>query len=347
MRNHIYGVDLAKSVIQMYWVDQETGAVFNRQIKRVKFLKFFSKLTPGLIGMEVCGDSQHWARQLSAMGHEVKLMAGKALKAFVNGDKNDAIDARAIWVAVQQPSVKTCAIKTESQQVVLALHRTRQRLVKLRNIKINDLRALLTEYGEAMVMSSATLNKLLAEVMVKLVDRLPAVAIAKLQEQWDAVSKLDQQIIDIEGRLEAWMRQDVSCQRIASIPGISLLTATAAIAIMGNVNAFKSGREFSAWLGLVHGQAGTGGKISSLGISKCRDKYLRTLLVRDACVHLSQVNEPNAWLQEISQRRPKSIVTIALANKMAKMIWALLAHASVYSDSFDVVELHPALDIRN
>lgn len=334
MKHSIYGVDLAKSVFQVYWVDPATGEVFNKQIKRAKFLDFFINLTPSLIGMEACGGSQHWARRLSAMGHDVKLMAGKAVKAFVMGNKNDAADARAIWAAIQQANVKVCAIKTESQQAVLALHRMRQQLVKFRTMQINGLRGLLTEYGEVMPMGRAALNKSLVEVLAKLADRLPAVLIDTLREQWNMVAKLDQRIAEIERRLEAWMKQDPSCLRIATIPGVGLLTATAAIATMGNASAFKSGREFAAWLGLVPAQTGTGGKVRLLGISKRGDTYLRTLLIHGARGNLTRVKEPNAWLQGISQRRPKNVVTVALANKMARTIWALLAHERDYDASF-------------
>jgi transposase len=334
MKHSIYGVDLAKSVFQVYWVDQTTGEVFNKQIKRAKFLDFFSNLTPSLVGMEACGGAQHWARRLSAMGHDVKLMAGKAVKAFVMGNKNDAADARAIWLAVQQPNVKACAIKTESQQAVLALHRMRQQLVKFRTMQINGLRGLLTEYGEVMAMGRAALTKSLPEVLAKLADRLPAVLIDTLREQWSMVGKLDQQIAEIERRLEAWMKQDPSCLRIATIPGVGLLTATAAIATMGNAKAFKSGREFAAWLGLVPGQTGTGGKVRLLGISKRGDTYLRTLLIHGARGNLTRVKEPGAWLLGISQRRPKNVVTVALANKMARTIWALLAYERDFDASF-------------
>lgn len=328
-----YGIDIAKNVFQLYWVDRETGEVFNKQIKRAKFLEYFANRAPCLIGMEACGGSQHWARRLQEMGHEVKLMTGKAVKAFVSGNKNDAADARAIWLALQQHGVKAVAVKTEGQQAVLALHRMRQQLVKFRTMQSNGLRGLLTEYGEVMAVGRAALNRAMPDVLARLNDRLPAILIDTLREQWDMLGKIDQQIAQIEQRLLAWMQQDKACKTIGEIPGVGLLTATAAIATMGNASAFKSGREFAAWLGLVPGQTGTGGRVRLLGISKRGDTYLRTLLIHGARSVLAHMKEPSTWLQEIGKRRPLNVVAVALANKTARTIWALLAHDRKYENA--------------
>jgi transposase len=328
-----YGVDTAKSVFQLYWVEPETGEVFNKQIKRAKFLEHFANRSPCLIGMEACGGSQHWARSLTEMGHQVKLMPGKAVKAFVSGNKNDAADARAIWLAVQQSGVKAVAVKTEAQQAVLALHRMRQQLVKFRTMQSNGLRGLLTEYGEVMAVGRAALNRAIPDVLARLNDRLPVILIDTLREQWDMLGKLDGQIAQIEQRLLAWMQQDKACKTIAEIPGVGLLTATAAVATMGDAKAFKSGREFAAWLGLVPAQTGTGGRVRLLGISKRGDTYLRTLLIHGARSVLAHVKEPSTWLQEIGKRRPPNVVAVALANKTARTIWALLAHDRQYDST--------------
>lgn len=328
-----YGVDTAKNVFQLHWVDPETGEVFNKQVKRGKFLEHFVNRAPCLIGMEACGGSQHWARRLEDMGHQVKLMAGKAVKAFVSGNKNDASDARAIWLAVQQSGVKSVAVKTEGQQAVLALHRMRQQLVKFRTMQSNGLRGLLTEYGEVMAVGRAALNRAMPDVLARLNDRLPAILIDTLREQWDMLGKLDQQVAQIEQRLLAWMQQDKACKTISEIPGVGLLTATAAIATMGNASAFKSGREFAAWLGLVPGQTGTGGRVKLLGISKRGDTYLRTLLIHGARSVLAHTKEPSTWLQDIGKRRPLNVVAVALANKTARTIWALLAHDRKYDNA--------------
>lgn len=338
MKYTTVGVDIAKSVFQLHWVDVETGEIISKQVKRAVFLEQFANREPCLIGMEACGGAQHWARRLIEMGHQVKLMQGKYVKAFVTGNKNDVADARAIWVAVQQ-SGKTVAVKTEAQQAVLALHRMRQQLVKFRTMQTNCLRGLLTEYGEVMNKSRAALDKTIPSVLAKLTDRLPAVLIDTLREQWTRLSSLDKEIGEIERRLHAWMKQDKACQTIAAIPGVGLLTATAAVATMGDAKTFKSGREFAAWLGLVPGQVGSGGKVKLLGISKRGDTYLRTLLIHGARSVLAHAKEPGTWVEQLQKRRPANVVTVALANKMARTIWAVLAHDSQYQK--DYVSIKP------
>jgi transposase len=323
---NVVGVDTAKQVFQVHWVEAETGEVFSKQIKRAKFLEHFANMAPCLIGMEACGGSQHWARRLQEMGHTVKLMPGKAVKAFVSGNKNDVADARAIWLAVQQPGVRAVAVKSEAQQAVLALHRMRQQLVKFRTMQSNGLRGLLAEYGEVMPVGRAALNRGMSDALARLAERLPAVLLDTLREQWDMLSTLDLQIAQIEQRLLAWMKQDKASKTIAEIPGVGLLTATAVVATMGDAKAFRSGREFAAWLGLVPAQTGSGGRVRLLGISKRGDTYLRTLLIHGARAVLMHAKEPSKWLQEIGKRRPPNVVTVALANKMARTIWALLAH---------------------
>lgn len=332
MNSTAYGVDTAKNVFQAYSVNQDTGEVLNKQIKRAKFLEYFVNKPPCLIGMEACGGSQHWARALQAMGHVVKLMPGKAVKAFVSGNKNDAADARAIWLALQQPGVRAVAVKTEGQQAVLALHRMRQQLVKFRTMQSNGLRGLLGEYGEVMPVGRAALNRGMNDALERLAERLPVVLIDTLREQWDMLARLDLQIEQIEQRLQAWMKQDRASKMIAEIPGVGLLTATAAVATMGDAKTFKSGREFASWLGLVPAQTGTGGRVRLLGISKRGDTYLRTLLIHGARTVLTHTKEPGKWLQEIGKRRPPNVVTVALANKMARTIWAMLAHSREYDN---------------
>jgi transposase len=254
----IIGVDIAKRVFQLHWIESETGEIVRLQLKRERFLQHFANLAPCLIGMEACGGSQHWARQLQKMGHQVKLLPGKQVKPFVGGNKSDAHDARAIWTAVQQPGIKPVAVKSEEQQAVLALHRMRSQLVKFRTAQINGLRGLLTEYGEVMPQGKVGLKKAITEALQRLSDRLPAMVIDTLREQWQRIGTLDTQVTDIERRLTLWLKQDTASARIIEIPGVGLLTATAAVATMGDAKAFKSGREFAAWLGLVPRQRGTG-----------------------------------------------------------------------------------------
>jgi transposase len=333
IKNNI-GVDIAKRVFQLHWIESETGEIVSLQLKREQFLEHFANLVPSLIGMEACGGSQHWARQLQKMGHEVKLLPGKQVKPFVGGNKSDAHDARAIWTAMQQPGIKPVAIKSEEQQAVLALHRMRSQLVKFRTAQINGLRGLLTEYGEVMPQGKVGIKKAIAEALQRLSDRLPSVVIDTLREQWERVATLDKQVTDIERRLAQWLKQDPASACIYEIPGVGLLTATAAVATMGDAKAFKSGREFAAWLGLVPRQSGTGGRIRLLGISKRGDTYLRTLLIHGARSVLMHAKEPDPWVTELRQRRPLNVAVVALANKMARMIWALLANERAYQKGY-------------
>jgi transposase len=333
------GIDIAKSVFQVHHVDMETGEIVNKAIKRAGFLEYFANRAPCLIGMEACGGAQHWARELTKLGHQVKLMPTRLVKAFNIGNKNDAADAKAIWLAVQQPC-KAMAVKTEEQQAVLAMHRLRQQLVKIRTMQVNALRGLLTEYGEVMGKSRAALDKGIPVALEKLAERLPAMLIDSLREQWNGLAKLDEQIATIERRLKTWMKQDKACKAIAEIPGIGLLTATAAVATMGNAKAFRSGREFAAYIGLVPKQSGSGGKVNLLGISKRGDTYLRTLLIHGARSVLTHAKDPGPWVDQIRKRRPPNVVVVALANKMARTIWAILAHERQYDKNY--VSVKPA-----
>ena len=339
MNSIAVGVDIAKTMFQVHYVDQETGEIVNKPIKRSKFLEFFANRASCVIGMEACGGAHHWARQLTKMGHEVKLMPAEFVKAFNIRNKNDAADARAIWLAVQQPS-KSVAVKTEMQQAMLALHRMREQLVKFRTMQINGLRGLLTEYGEVMSKSRAKLDKEIPSVFERLAERLPAALIDTLREQWNGLAKLDEQVAQIERRMREWKTEDKAVKAISEIPGVGLLTATAAVAMMGDPKAFSSGREFAAWAGLVPKQTGSGGKVNLHGISKRGDTYLRTLLIHGARSVLSNAKDPGLWVEQMRRRRPANIVIVALANKMARTIWAVLAHDRPYQK--DYVSVKPA-----
>ena len=304
------------------------------RLTRAKFLEYFANRAPCLIGMEACGGAQHWARQLLALGHEVRLLPAKMVRPFGRGNKNDSRDAEAIWTAVQQPGTKTVAVKTEEQQGILALHRMRQQLVKFRTAQINALRGLLTEYGEVMPRGRAGLRRDIPAVLERVSERLPAMVVETLREQWARVGDLDAEVDRIERRLTLWHRQNVASRRIAAIPGVGVLSATAVVATMGDPAAFRSGREFAAWLGLVPRHTGTGGRVRMLGISKRGDRYLRTLLIHGARSVLARGKLPSAWQLRLSQRRPSNVVAVALANKMAPTIWALLAHDRPYEPTF-------------
>ena len=256
------------------------------------------------------------------------------VRPFVGGNKSDAHDARAIWTAVQQPGVKTVAIKSEEQQAILALHRMRQQLVKFRTAQINGLRGLLAEYGEVMPQGRAGIVRGIAAALERVSERLPAMVVETLREQWARVIRLDEEIGEMERRLALWHRNNAASRRIAAIPGVGVLSATAAVAAMGDPGAFKSGREFAAWLGLVPRHIGTGGRVRMLGISKRGDSYLRTLLIHGARSVLTNAKAPPDWALRLAERRPANVVTVALANKMARTIWALLAHDRAYQRNF-------------
>ncbi|MGN3967554.1 IS110 family transposase [Burkholderia gladioli] len=333
------GIDIAKSVFQVHYVAPETGEIVNKQIKRSQFLEYFANRAPCMIGMEAYGSAHHWARQLMQMGHQVKLMPAKFVKAFNVGNKNDAMDAQAIWLAVQQPR-KAVAVKSEMQQAVLMLHRQREQLVKFRTMQINGLRGMLAEFGEVMGKGRTAMIKAVQDALARAEARLPKLLIDTLREQWARVNKLDEEIATIERRLREWKKDDKAVQAVIEIPGVGLLTATAAVAMMGDPKAFKSGREFAAWAGLVPKQTGTGGKLSLHGISKRGDTYLRTLLIHGARSVLTNAKEPGPWVEGMKKRRPSNVVVVALANKMARTIWTVLAHDRPYRK--DHVSVKPA-----
>jgi len=330
MNRTVVGVDIAKRVFQLHWVELASGEIVSVQLKRAKFLEHFANRLPCLIGMEACGGSQHWARELHKLGHEVKLLSARMVKAFVSGNKNDAADARAIWTAVQQPGIKAVAVKSEGQQAVLALHRMRAQLVKFRTAQVNGLRGLLAEYGEVLPQGRAGIRRDVPGALERVAERLPAMVIETLREQYARVGELDEQVQRIERRLQQWHRQDEASRRLAEIPGVGVLGATAALATIGDAQVFRSGREFAAWLGLVPRQSGTGGRVRLLGISKRGDPYLRTVLIHGARAVMTHSKAPPEWARQVAERRPKNVAIVALANKMARTIWALLAHQREY-----------------
>ncbi len=332
--NHLpVGIDIAKSVFQVHHVDQDTGEIVNRPLKRAQLLLYFANRSPCLIGIEACGGAHHWARQLMNLGHQVRLMPAEYVKAFNIRNKNDAADARAIWLAVQQPS-KAVAVKNETQQAMLALHRMRQQLVKYRTMQVNGLRGLLAEYGEVMAKGRASLDKAMPAILARVSERLPAFLIDTLREQWNGLTNIDEQIEAIERRMREWVKSDPAVAAITAIPGVGLLTATAAVATMGSAKAFRSGREFAAWAGLVPRQKGTGGKVELSGISKRGDTYLRTLLVHGARSVVMRSKDCPPWVEQMRSRRPLNVVIVAMANKMARTIWAVLAHDRPYEKSY-------------
>lgn len=326
----VIGLDIAKHVFQLHTVDMGTGEIVNVQIKRAKVLEHFANRAACLIAMEACGGAHHWARALVALGHTVRLLHAKAVRPFVAGNKTDATDARAIWLAVQQPGVKFVGIKTLAQQATLTLHRQRELLMKMRTMQTNALRGLLYEFGATFAQGAKALFSQVEAVLEDLSAQLPQMVRDSLREQVQRIQALSQDIAGIERRLALQLKSDADMRRVAQIPGVGLLTATAAIATMGQASAFKSGREFCAWLGLVPRQSGSGGKVRLGPISKRGDTYLRTLLIHGARSVLSHSKEPGPWLEGIKARRPANVVIVAQAAKTARAIWAVTAKQQDY-----------------
>lgn len=333
MKVTIFGLDLAKRVLQLHWVDVETGEICRRQLKRGQVLEFFANREPSVIAMEACGSAHYWARKLAGLGHQARLIAAQFVRPFVKTNKTDAADAQAIWEAVQRPGMKFVAVKSEAQQGVLMLHRMRALMVKMRTMQVNQLRGLLYEFGADLPPGRQKGMECIPGELHKLEAVLPAMVIETLRSQLKRIEALDQDIVQIERSLAAWKKEDKAAKRLMDIPGVGLLTATAAAATIGEARAFKSGREFAAFVGLVPRQSGTGGRVRLLGISKRGDVYLRTLLIHGARAVLShKKREP--WLDQLLSRRPFNAVAVALANKTARTIWALLAHDRTYEKGY-------------
>jgi transposase len=326
----VVGLDIAKHVFQLHTVDMGTGEIVNMQLKRARVLTHFVNKPACLIAIEACGGAHHWARELQALGHTVRLLHAKAVRPFVSGNKTDATDARAIWLAVQQPGVKFVGIKSTEQQATLTLHRQRELLMKMRTMQVNALRGLLYEFGATFAKGHKALFAEVEQAFVDLSAELPQMVVDSLREQISRIKALSEDMASIEKRLALQLKGDQDMQRVAQIPGVGLLTATAAIATMGQASAFKSGREFCAWLGLVPTQTGTGGKVRLGSISKRGDTYLRTLLIHGARSVLSHAKQSGPWLEGIKSRRPANVVIVAQAAKTARAIWAVTAKQQDY-----------------
>jgi transposase len=324
----------------MYWVDAQTGEIVNRRFGRDELVGFLAQRPAGRVALEACGSGHWWARKIKALGHEVVLLHAKFIRPFVQTNKTDAADARAIWTAVQQPEMRTVAAKTEDQQAMLSLHRMRALLVKFRTMQVNQLRGLLYEFG---VTFRAGRLAGLAEIrahMAELEDALPGAMIFSLQDQLKRIDAIEHDIDQLAQRIGTWQKQDAACRAIAHVPGIGKLTATALVATMGDARTFKSGREFASFLGLVPRQTGTGGKIRLGSISKRGDPYVRTLLIHGARSVMYHAKVPTTWQTQIQARRPANVVAVALAHKMARTAWAILAHGRAYQK--DYASVRPA-----
>lgn len=332
------GMDLAKNVVQVHGVDERGKTVLNKQLKREQVMAFFANLQPCLLGMEACGSAHHWARKLERLGHTVKLIAPQFVKAYVKTNKNDAADAEAICEAVGRPNMRFVAIKSGEQQAVLALHRARQGFVKARTAQANQIRGLLTEYGIVIPQGISHIAKRLPDIVEDAENDLPGVFRQLMQRLGEHLKELDRQVGELEVQIQLWHRHSDVSRRLAQIPGIGPITASALVGSIGDANSFENGRQLAAWLGLVPRQHSSGGKSTLLGISKRGDSYLRMLLVHGARAVIrvaeGKPGYAESWLARLTRRRNLNVVAVALANKNARIIWALLKHERDYQPGY-------------
>jgi transposase len=327
------GIDLAKSVFQVHGVDARGKAVLRKQLKRKEVRPFFAQLPPCLVGMEACGSAHYWARELQQFGHDVRLIAPQFVKPYVRSNKNDAADAAAIAEAVSRPEMRFVPIKTAPAQALLAVHRARQGFIKQRTAQGNQIRGLLAEFGIVIPTGLHRLFAQLPEILEDGDNGLPGLMRQTVARLRDHLRRLDQEVMDFDREIERCHRADPTSQRLADVPGIGPLTATALVASYGHAETFPRARQFSAALGVVPRQHSTGGKPTLLGISKRGDVYVRTLLLHGARAvisNLGRTSHPDPWLQRLCARRNANVAAVALANKNARIVWALLTRGETY-----------------
>ena len=328
------GLDIAKNVFQLHGVDAAGQVVLRRRLRRSEVLKLFAQLEPCLVGLEACGSAHYWAREIRALGHDVRLMPPSRVKPYVKrGSKSDAADAEGCCEAVTRPVMRFVPIKSAEQQAALMLHRARALLVGQRTRLANAIRAHLAEVGIVSRKGEGGFRALLVMLDTPADDRLPPALrpiLGALAEQWRSAGL---QIAALEAQIAAWHEGNADSRRVASIPQIGPLIASAAVATAGDASRFKNGRQFGAWIGLVPSKSGTGGKITLGPITKSGDRYLRQLLVVAATGLIRRVrNDPalNPWLADLLTRMPAKQAAVAMANKLARIIWALLVSGQTY-----------------
>jgi transposase len=330
------GLDIAKSVFQVHGVDAAGRVVLRRQLKRRYVLAFFQGLPPCLVGIEACASSHHWSRELQALGHTVRLMPPAYVKPYVKRQKNDITDAEAICEAVTRPNMRFVPTKAVEQQSCLMLHRARHLFIRQQTAVINSIRAYLAEFGVVAPVGRRGVEQLLEVVADPADRRLPEVARVCLAALGSQLRALKAQILEFDRRIIAWHRSNATSKRLDAIPGVGPALATALVASIADPRAFRSGRDFSAWVGLVPKQNSSGGKDKLGSISKQGDRYLRSLftagalaVIRYAKIH-GTAHRP--WLTGLLARRPTKVAAIALANKLARMAWAMMARNECYKE---------------
>jgi len=328
------GLDIAKSVFQVHGVDDRGRVALARRLARGKVLAFFANLPRCRIGLEACGGAHHWARELRALGHDARLMPPQYVRAYVKTNKHDAADAEACCEAVQRPGMRFVPVKSEEQEATLMLHRVRDQLIGQRTATINALRGHLAELGIVAARRQVGLRELLAALGEVEDHRIPPLAREVLQTLVAHLRELADRVAELDRRLVAMTRSDPICRALCEAPGIGPVIATAVIATVPDATTFRSGRHLAAWLGLVPRQHSTGGKPRQLGLSKRGDGYLRRQLIHGARalvkVSPGRTGQLWSWINGLRQRRPFNVVVAAVANKLARIIWAMLSRGEAY-----------------
>lgn len=307
------GLDLAKNVFQVHGVNAYGKAVLRKQLRREQVAAFFANLPPCLIGIEACGSAHHWARKLQTMGHTVKLMAPQFVKPYVKTNKHDAADAEAICEAVRRPNMRFVPEKTVEQQAILSVHRARQGFVKARTAQGNQIRGLLSEFGMVIPMGIDAIVMRMPEILEDGANGLPGTMRQLLDRLTKNLKEVDRQVDELEAQIQKWHQENTDSKKLAEIPGIGPITASAIVASVGNASEFKNGRQMAAWMGLVPKQHSSGGKQTLLGISKRGDSYLRTLLIHGARAvtrFAEKKAEPDSWLRKLMARRNKNVAAV-------------------------------------
>lgn len=328
------GIDLAKNVFQIHGVDKKGKPVMQKRLSRSKFLPFLANIPPCLIGIEACGSSNYWARRLRSVGHNVRQISPQYVKPYVKTNKNDCNDAEAICEAVTRPSMRFVPIKNIAQQDIQALHRIRERLVHDRTALVNQTRGILREYGVFLPEGIRPFRSKIPEVLEDAQNELTPLARELTADQYARLGELDRRVAEYDARINAVFRDNDTCQRLMAIDGVGPMTATALIAAAGDAHDFQNGRHFAAWLGLVPRQRSSGERHKLLGISKRGNTYLRTLLIHGARSVLrrcgTRTDVRGRWMQGVLERRGFNRACVALANKNARILWALMAHGEPY-----------------
>jgi len=328
------GLDLAKSVFQVHGADQDGRPIVRKKLRRAQVIPFFTDLPPCLIGMEACASGHYWARELQSLGHEVRLIPPQYVKPFVKTNKNDAVDAEAICEALLRPTMRFAAVKSAEQQSVLMLHRARELLVRQRTMLINALRGHCGEFGLVAAQGASKVAELIEVIEDPEDERLPALAREALGSLVEQLRVVQAQILGLEKKLLVWHRANEASRRLETIPGVGVITATALVATIGDASQFHSGRQLAAWLGLVPRQHSSGGKERLGRISKRGDGYIRRLLVHGARADLRwsrhRKEQRSLWQESLLARRPTNVVLVAMANKTARVVWAMLSRGEAF-----------------